>query len=52
MGADSDSTAWGKMRGIEALRGVDISTLPDIPSVATNVTTIVVAGRIAARLSP
>jgi choline dehydrogenase len=44
MGADSDPTAvvdaWGKVRGVEALRVVDASILPDIPSVPTNVTTI------------
>jgi len=55
MGADSDPTAvvdaWGKVRGVEALRVVDASILPDIPSVATNVTTIMVAERIAAKLS-
>jgi choline dehydrogenase len=55
MGADSDSTAvvdaWGKVREIEALRVVDASILPDIPSVATNVTTIMVAERIAAKLT-
>jgi choline dehydrogenase len=55
MGADSDPTAvvdvWGKVRGIEALRVVDASILPDIPSVPTNVTTIMVAERIAAKLS-
>jgi choline dehydrogenase len=39
----------GKVRGVEALWVVDASTLPDIPSVATNVTTIVVAERIAAK---
>ena len=54
MGADSDPTAvvdaWGKVRGVEALRVVDASILPDIPSVATNVTTIMVAERIAAKL--
>jgi choline dehydrogenase len=55
MGADSDPTAvvnaWGKVRGVEALRVVDASILPDIPSVPTNVTTIMVAERIAAKLS-
>jgi choline dehydrogenase len=54
MGADFDPTAvvdaWGKVRGVEGLRVVDASILPDIPSVATNVTTIMVAERIAARL--
>ena len=55
MGADSDPTAvvdaWGNVRGIETLRVVDASILPDIPSVPTNVTTIMVAERIAAKLS-
>jgi choline dehydrogenase len=55
MGADSDPTAvvdaWGKVRGIEALRVVDASVLPEIPSVPTNVTTIMVAERIAVKLS-
>ena len=55
MGTETDPTAvvdpWGKVRGIEALRVVDASILPDIPSVATNVTTIMVTERIAARLS-
>jgi choline dehydrogenase len=55
MGADSDPTAvvdaWGKVRGVEALRVVDASILPEIPSVATNVTTIMVAERIAAKMT-
>jgi choline dehydrogenase len=55
MGADSDPTAavdpWGKVRGIEALRVIDASILPDIPSLATNVTTIMVAERIAGKLT-
>ena len=55
MGSPTDLTAvvdpWGKVRGITALRVVDASILPDIPSVATNVTTIMLAERIAARLS-
>jgi choline dehydrogenase len=55
MGPDSDPTAvvdrWGKVRGVEALNVVDASILPDIPSVATNVTTIMVAERIAAKLT-
>jgi choline dehydrogenase len=54
MGPASDPTAvvdaWGKVRGIEALRVVDASIIPDIPSVPTNVTTIMVAERIAAKL--
>jgi len=55
MGTDSDPTAvvdaWGKVRGVKELRVVDASILPDIPSVPTNVTTIMVAERIAAKLS-
>jgi choline dehydrogenase len=55
MGADSDPTAvvdvWGKVRGIEALRVVDASIIPEVPSVPTNVTTIMLAERIAARLT-
>jgi choline dehydrogenase len=54
MGADSDPTAvvdaWGKVRGVEALRVVDASILPEIPSVGTNVTTIMLAERTAAKL--
>jgi choline dehydrogenase len=55
MGADSDPTAvvdaWGKVRGVEALRVVDASILPEVPSVPTNITTIMVAERVAAKLS-
>jgi choline dehydrogenase len=55
MGTDSDPgavvDAWGKVRGVEALRVVDASIIPDIPSAPTNVTTIMVAERIAAKLS-
>jgi choline dehydrogenase len=55
MGADADPTAvvdaWGKVRGVEALRVVDASILPEIPSVPTNVTTIMLAERIAAALA-
>jgi len=55
MGNDSDRgavvDAWGKVRGVEALRVVDASIIPDIPSAPTNVTTIMVAERIAAKLS-
>jgi choline dehydrogenase len=54
MGADSDPTAvvdaWGKVWGVEALRVVDASILPEIPSVGTNVTTIMLAERTAAKL--
>jgi choline dehydrogenase len=55
MGAGSDPTGvvdpWGRVRGVEALRVVDASILPDIPSAPTNVTTIMVAERIAAKLA-
>jgi choline dehydrogenase len=55
MGAARDPTAvvdaWGKVRGIEGLRVVDASILPEVPSVPTNVTTIMVAERIAAKLA-
>jgi choline dehydrogenase len=55
MGSLTDLTAvvdpWGNVRGIAALLVVDASILPDIPSVATNVTTIMLAERIAAKLS-
>lgn len=55
MGRETDATsvvnAWGAVHGVSHLRVVDASILPDIPSVATNVTTIMVAERIAARLS-
>ncbi len=55
MGTDADPTAvvdaWGNVHGIQGLRVVDASILPDIPSVPTNVTTIMVAERIAARIT-
>jgi choline dehydrogenase len=55
MGADGDRTAvvdaWGAVRGIAALRVVDASIIPDIPSVATNLTTIMLAERISAHLT-
>jgi len=54
MGASGDKTAvvdaWGAVRGIAALRVVDASIIPDIPSVATNLTTIMLAERISAHL--
>ena len=54
-GPESDLSAvvnpCGEVRGIKALRVVDASILPDIPSLPTSVTTIMVAERIAARLS-
>jgi len=53
MGADSDPTAvadaWARVWSVEASRVV-ASIVPDIPSVAPNVTTIMVAERIAAKL--
>jgi choline dehydrogenase len=54
MGADGDPTAvvdaWGNVRGIEALRVVDASIIPDIPSAPTNLTTIMLAERIATKV--
>lgn len=54
MGRDDDPTAvvdaWGAVRGISGLYVVDASIFPDVPSVPTNVTTVMVAERIAARL--
>lgn len=54
MGGDSDPTAvvdaWGKVRGVTGLHVVDASIIPQVPSVPTNVTTIMLAERIAARL--
>jgi choline dehydrogenase len=51
VGATAVVNAWGKVRGVEALRVVDASILPDIPFVAMNVTTIMLAERIAAKLT-
>ncbi len=54
MGRDDDEAAvvdaWGKVRGVDDLHVVDASIIPDIPSVPTNVTTIMIAERIAGRL--
>jgi choline dehydrogenase len=54
MGRDGDPTAvvdpWGKVRGIENLHVIDASIMPEIPSTPTNVTTIMIAERIASRL--
>lgn len=40
----------GMVRGVERLRVVDASIMPDIPSVATNVTTIMLAEAISRRI--
>ncbi|NVE01467.1 GMC family oxidoreductase [Massilia sp. BJB1822] len=41
----------GKVHGLTGLRVVDASIFPDVPSVATNVTTIAAAERIASRFA-
>ena len=54
MGGDRDSHAvvddHGRIRGIRNLRVIDASIFPDVPSVATNVTTIMAAEHIVARI--
>lgn len=54
MGGDGDPTAvvdaWGAVRGVTGLRVVDASIIPDVPSAPTNVTTIMIAERVAQRL--
>lgn len=53
MGASSDPAAVvdyeGRVHGLQGLRVVDASIFPDVPSVATNITTIAAAERIASR---
>lgn len=54
MGTSDDSDAVvdgsGAVYGVDGLRVVDASIMPDIPSVATNLTTIMIAEAIARRL--
>lgn len=54
MGSEQDASAvvdWlGAVRGVEDLRVVDASIFPDIPSTPTNLTVIMAAEHIAARM--
>jgi choline dehydrogenase len=54
MGGDQDASAvvdWlGAVRGVEDLRVIDASIFPDIPSAPTNLTVIMAAEHIAARI--
>ena len=54
MGGEDDATAVvdsvGRVRGVQGLRVVDASVFPEIPSTPTNLTTIMVAERIAASI--
>lgn len=51
MGGDADGAAVvdaaGRVRGVQGLRVVDASIFPEIPSTPTNLTTIMLAERIA-----
>lgn len=55
MGSDGDPRAVvdavGRVRGIQNLRVVDASIFPDVPSVATNVPTLMAAEHIAATIT-
>ena len=54
MGPDSDPMAvvdqYGRVRGVEGLRVVDASIMPDCPRANTNVTTMMIAERLAASI--
>ena len=54
MGPESDPDAvvdqWCRVRGVEGLRVIDASVMPDIPRANTNATTIMIAERAAAFL--
>jgi len=54
IGGNGDSHAVvdgeGRVRSILNLRVVDASILPDVPSVATNVTTLITAEHVAAKI--
>ena len=54
MGGEDDATAVvdsvGRVRSVQGLRVVDASVFPEIPSTPTNLTTIMVAERIAASI--
>ena len=56
MGTENDPWAvvdvLGAVRGLKGLRVIDASILPRVPSVATNVTTIMIAEHIAGRVYP
>ena len=54
MGPGSDPMAvvdqYGRVRGVERLRVVDASIMPDCPRANTNVTTMMIAERLAASI--
>ena len=49
MGPESDPNAvvdqWCQVRGVEGLRVIDASVMPEIPRANTNATTIMIAER-------